>query len=470
MRAGRTATLVGVALVAALWLGLVGYTVRTRNLVALQVLFLVYSAYGACTQLLGVAARTRRREVALPNELPMVSVLIPARNEARVIQDTLRAVGALRYHDRTGRPRFEVLVLDDRSEDGTADRAAQVPLPVPVRVVRVPETSPRGKAAVLNLGTQLSQGEILAVFDADARPDPEFLVRAVPYLLEPGIAGVQGRRLFYHREATWVARGQEHEFAAYQSATQRARERFGAHVLLGGNGMLINRRALEIAGGWNVQAPTEDIDLAIRFHALGWGVRYCEEAVVWEESVPTWAGLVRQRARWSEGVLRALVDHAPRILRGHMTALQKADLLLFLTGSVLIPAAVFASHAYAVATLLRSALEPYYLLPLPRSLPEPLTVGAFGLLVLALVVSAATEVRTGPWQVATGLWAYLLFTAHQMLSTPLALLNCAYTAVTGRTLWFKTEHALPWEGGSSLERDPRIGEWLALGAYRRALP
>jgi cellulose synthase/poly-beta-1,6-N-acetylglucosamine synthase-like glycosyltransferase len=470
VRARRITTLLGVALVAALWLGLVAYTVRTRDLVALQLLFLLYSGYGACTQLLGVAARGRRAEPVRPVRLPTVSVLIPARNEARVIQDTLRAMGALRYHDRAGRPRFEVLVLDDRSEDGTGERAARVPVPVPVRVVRVPQGTPPGKAAVLNLGTQLARGEILAVFDADARPDPEFLLRAVPYLFEPGVAGVQGRRLFYHREATWVARGQEHEFAAYQSATQRARERWGAHVLFGGNGMLINRRALEAAGGWNVQAPTEDIDLAIRFHALGWRVRYCEEAVVWEESVPTWAGLVRQRARWSEGVLRALVDHALRILRGHMTLLQKADLLLFLTGSVLIPAAVFASHAYAAATLLRGALEPYYLLPLPRSLPEPLTVGAFGLLTAALITSAAVEVRAAPWRVAAGFAAYLLFTAHQMLSTPLALLNCAYAAATGRTLWFKTEHAAPWGESDSVERDPQVGEWLALGSYRRAIP
>lgn len=469
MKAGRAATLLGLGLVAALWLGLVTYTVRTRDLVALQVLFLVYSAYGACTQLLGVAAR-RRAELAHSPQLPSVSVLIPARNEARVIQDTLRAVGALRYHDRTGRPRFEVLVLDDRSEDGTADRAARVSLPVPVRVVRVPEGNPAGKAAVLNLGTKLARGEILAVFDADARPDPEFLLRAVPCLFEPGVAAVQGRRLFYHREATWVARGQEHEFAAYQSVTQRARERFGAHVLLGGNGMLINRRALEVAGGWNVQAPTEDIDLAIRFHALGWRVRYCEEAVVWEESVSTWARLVRQRARWTEGVLRALVDHTPRILRGHMTPLQKADLLLFLTGSVLIPGAVFASHAYATATLLRSALEPYYLLPLPRTLPGLLTSGAFGLLAAALVISAATEIRGTPWRVACGLVAYLLFTAHQMLSTPLALLNCAYAAATGRALWCKTEHAALREEGPSADRDPRVGEWLAFGFYRRAIP
>ncbi|MCL6554530.1 MAG: pyruvate, phosphate dikinase, partial [Firmicutes bacterium] len=211
----------------------------------------------------------------------------------------------------------------------------------------------RGQFLAKGLNASPGAAVGVAVFDADARPEPDFLLRSVPLLLEPGVAAVQGRRRLYHRSGSVVARGQEHEFDVYQTVMQRARERFGAHVLLGGNGMVVNRFALEAVGGWNPGALTEDIDLAIRFHAAGWRVRYCEEAVVWEESVPSWSGLVRQRARWCEGVLRALVQHTPRLVRGHMSGLQKLDLLLFLTGSVVIPGAVFASYAYGMAAFLR---------------------------------------------------------------------------------------------------------------------
>jgi 1,2-diacylglycerol 3-beta-glucosyltransferase len=470
----RLTDLVWLAVGLAAWLLLAVYVLRSRDLVALQVAFVVYSAYGATMQLLGLAARRAPRPLRPPDRLPFVSVLVPARDEAAVIQDTLRCIGGLCYHDAQGRPRFEVVVLDDRSRDGTGQRAAQVSLPVPVRVVRVPDHAPRGKAAVLNVGTQAASGQLLAVFDADARPEPDFLLRAVADLLEPGVAAVQGRRRTYHRGGGALARGQHHEFDVYQTLMQRARERFGAHVLLGGNGLVVNRFALEAVGGWNPDALTEDIDLAIRFHARGWRVRYCEEAVVWEESVSTWHGLVRQRARWCEGTLRAVVTHAPRILRGKMSGLQKVDLLLFLTGSVVIPAAVFTSYAYGLAAFLRQALLPYYLLPLPRSLPEPVTAGAFGALLLALVLSAVVELEGRVRAVLAGLAAYGLFTTHPLLSAPLAVASYAWSALTGRRDWWKTEHGsgAASSGRAELvwEQDRRVGEWLALGSYRRAIP
>lgn len=458
----------------ALWLALAVYVLRNRDLVLLQGAFLVYSAYGAAVQLLGLAARRLPRPTGEPDRLPLVSVLIPARDEAAVIQDTLRWIGRMCYHDRDGRPNFEVVVLDDRSRDGTGQRATRVELPVPLRVVRVPDHAPQGKAAVLQLGTEVARAQLLAVFDADARPEPDFLLRAVPALLEPGVAAVQGRRRLYHRSGGALARGQEHEFDIYQTVMQRARDRFGAHVLLGGNGMVVNRCALEAVGGWNPEALTEDIDLALRFHALGWRVRYCEEAVVWEESVPTWQGLIRQRARWCEGVLRALLAHTPRILRAPISPFQKLDLLLFLTGSVVIPAAVFTSYAYGLLAFLRSISLPYYLLPLPRSLPEPLTAAAFGALLAALGLSALVELRGRLREVLTGLVAYGLFTTHPLVSTPVAVTSYAWSACTGRNLWRKTEHGngrsasppqdLVWQ------QDGRVGEWLALGSYRRALP
>ncbi|MCS7236337.1 MAG: glycosyltransferase family 2 protein [Armatimonadota bacterium] len=470
MRRRRVWALAALALALVVWGAAVAYTVRSRDLVGLQAALVAYSLYGAAMHLLG-AARRRRSAPVEPRQLPFVSVLVPARDEVSVIQETLRCLGQLRYHDARG-PRFEVVVLDDRSRDGTGSRAAQVELAVPLRVVRVPEEAPRGKAAVLNVGTQAACGQLLAVFDADARPEPDFLLRAVPLLLEPGVAAVQGRRRLYHRSGGVVARGQEHEFDVYQTVMQRAREQFGAHVLLGGNGMVVNRWALERVGGWNPDALTEDIDLAIRFHAAGWRVRYCEEAVVWEESVASWPALVRQRARWTEGVLRALVQHAARVVRGHMSVAQKLDLLFFLTGSVVIPAAVFASYAYGVVAFVRGVLLPYYLLPLPRALPELLTAGAFAALTLGLVLSSAVELRTAR-RVLVGLAAYGAFTVHPLLSTPLALVNYGWSVATGQNHWWKTDHGAapaPAAPQPAWARDGRVAEWLALGVYRRAIP
>ncbi len=442
MRARRPEVLLWVVVGGVVWVALIVYSVRTRDIRWLQLVLLAYSLYGMGMHLLGVFARLRPQPVPELDRLPFVTVLIPARNEAAVIARSVRSACSLRYHDAEGKARFEVIVLDDGSTDGTAavvEALAQT-LPVVPRVVRVPSGEGGRKAAVLNVGTRHARGELVAVFDADTRIHPEFLRRAVPYLLEPGVVGVQGRRLFYHPLRTVLSRGQEVEFGVFQTLMQRARDRFGACVLLGGNGMVVNRRALLMLGGWNPNALTEDIDLAIRFWAAGLRVRYCEEAVVWEESVPDWWALVRQRTRWSEGVLMALGDYFFQILLGRTTWFQKLDLVFFLTGSVAIPAAIFASYVYGAALFLRNLLEPLYLLPLGRSLPPVATNAAFLLFTGALATAIGTQLGWRPLRVLGALGSYLLMGSHQLVTTPLALLRYARDVLTGQIEWLKTEH------------------------------
>lgn len=442
MPARRPEVLAWIALGGTLWAALLAYSIRTHDIVWLQVVLLAYALYGITMHGLGVLARFRRPAAPPLRHLPFVTVLIPARNEAAVIARSVRSACSLRYHDPDGAPRFEVIVLDDASTDGTAEvvRALSRRLPVTPRVVRIPEGAGGSKAAVLNAGLEEARGELVAVFDADARVHPAFLLRAVPYLLEPGVVGVQGLRLFFHPARTLVALGQDVEFRVFQALMQRARERFGACVIFGGNGVVVNRRALTSAGGWNPRALTEDIDLAIRFHAMGWRVRYCEEAVVWEESVPTWWGLVRQRTRWSQGALEALGAYLRAILTGQATLFQKLDLVFFLTGSVVIPAAIFTSYLYGAAAVLRSLLEPLYLLPLGRSLPAAVTDGVFLLLTASLGISIGTQVGWRPLRIAGAMAAYLFMGSHQVLSAPLAVLRYARSALTGRAEWLRTPH------------------------------
>jgi cellulose synthase/poly-beta-1,6-N-acetylglucosamine synthase-like glycosyltransferase len=175
------------------WIALVVYSVRSHDIRWLQATFLIYSVYGIGMQVLGVLARRRTRHPQAPARaaaggparLPFVSVLIPARNEARVIAETVRSACAMRYHDSAGQPRFEVVVLDDRSDDGTGDvvRGMADAMPVPVSVVRLAADDGLGKAAVLNVGTHVATGDVIAVLDADARAHPDFLMRAVACLL-----------------------------------------------------------------------------------------------------------------------------------------------------------------------------------------------------------------------------------------------------------------------------------------------
>ncbi len=93
--------------------------------IALSITYVAWLAWRGSRVLRRVTedARSGAAEpTGLANDLPFVSLIVPARNEASVIDDTVRSLAALRYH-RSGAPAYEVLVVDDSSSDGTGDAA-----------------------------------------------------------------------------------------------------------------------------------------------------------------------------------------------------------------------------------------------------------------------------------------------------------------------------------------------------------
>ncbi|MCZ7585494.1 MAG: glycosyltransferase family 2 protein [Deltaproteobacteria bacterium] len=130
--------------------------------------------------------------MAEPFPFPFVSILIPARNEGIVIERTVQAMLALNYP----KERLEILVIDDASTDdtpevveGIAARHRQV------KLVRVPEgEGGKGKSRTLNVGLTHAVGDIIAVYDADNRPEPESLYYLVANLVEDQrLAAVLGK-------------------------------------------------------------------------------------------------------------------------------------------------------------------------------------------------------------------------------------------------------------------------------------
>src|SRR3990172_2023396 len=159
----------------------------------LQILFIALTLYMGTMMLLSV----RRRPVSPParEARPLVSVLIPAKDEERVIEGTLRSLAGLDYHVG-GRRRFEVLVIDDGPTDGTPRILRRLTRQLGGRGGRHPAgggggvgagRGGGGKAAALNIGTRHARGDLLAVFDADARVAPDYLQRLISALDHPPI-------------------------------------------------------------------------------------------------------------------------------------------------------------------------------------------------------------------------------------------------------------------------------------------
>lgn len=234
---------------------------------------------------------------------PWVDIFVSAKNESRVIENTVRNLFKIDY------PKFHVWIIDDCSNDSQPQILERLKEEFPrLRVVlRSPGCYP-GKSAALNEALPLSKGEVIAVFDADAYVEPDFFKKTLPVLAPEGVGAVQAQKKFYEHQKGFLVNCQASEYAL-DSYFQMGRDLIGGVVELRGNGQLVKRTALIDVGGWNNRAITDDLDLSMKLLISNWDIRFCPHAHVFEEGVTTLKGLMRQRRRWAEGSIRRYLDY-----------------------------------------------------------------------------------------------------------------------------------------------------------------
>ena len=236
------------------------------------------------------------------NYKPFVTIMVPAHNEGSVIEGTIENILQLDY------PNYEVIVIDDRSTDNTADviRGLEQKFDKVKAFIRPTDAFP-GKSAVLNDAMQFANGEAILVFDADARIDSDFLTKIIPNLEPEDVGAVQARKVISNRDVNFLTRCQDNEMTL-DTHFQIGRDAVKGAVELRGNGELIKRTALEDIGGWNNYTLVDDLDMSTRLHIKGWDVRFCPDVEVREEAVVYLKALYRQRRRWYEGTIRRYLE------------------------------------------------------------------------------------------------------------------------------------------------------------------
>ncbi len=288
-----------------------------------------------------LAIRSRRppreafSDATLPqaSTLPRLLVMVPARDEAAVIADLLGDLGRQDHRDPDGAPRFDVVIVDDRSSDGTGATAVRAleaaGLGESGRVMHRRD-GPDGKAAALSMiPLDGPPDDGIVVFDADARIDPAFLRRAAAYL-ESGLPALTARRRMLPRGprpvAPWFVRAQDDE-QTIDGEIQRGRWAMGGASEFRGDGMVLARSHLERAGGWDSAALTEDLELSTHLFARsGTSVAWTPDLVVWEQPVDSLRALWRQRLRWAEGMVRRQLRLTTAVLASpRLSARQKVD-------------------------------------------------------------------------------------------------------------------------------------------------
>jgi cellulose synthase/poly-beta-1,6-N-acetylglucosamine synthase-like glycosyltransferase len=305
----------------ALWLSLYGFQAIT--------LTLLYFRYRRVSP--------AQPEPSVIQNWPKVAVQLPVYDERHVVERLIDAAAALDYpHDA-----LEIQVLDDSTDDTTALAEARAAYyqtrGICVRVLRRPVREGY-KAGALEWGLQHSDAEFFAIFDADFRPQPDFLRRTIPCLAtQPEVGMVQTRWSHLNDIYSPLTRAESIFIDGHFVVEQFARYQSGLLMSFNGSGGVWRRACIEEAGGWQADTMTEDMDLSYRAQLAGWRCRYLPQVEAPAELPPQIVAFKQQQARWAQGSIQCLRKLIGPILTSTLSGPQKLMALCHISSYLAAP-------------------------------------------------------------------------------------------------------------------------------------
>ncbi len=327
---------------------------------------------------------TRRREApvpALPADpaaWPVVTVQLPLYNEMYVAERLIDAVCRLEYPAG----RLEIQVLDDSTDETTeiVARAVAGQRARGVDIHHLHRSDRTGfKAGALAAGLARARGELLAIFDADFVPEPDFLRQAVPHFADPGLGMVQGSWAHINRGYSLLTRVEAVLLDGHFVIEHAARNRSGCFFNFNGTAGIWRRQAIETSGGWQHDTLTEDLDLSYRAQLAGWRFLYLPKLAVPSELPVDVNGFKSQQYRWAKGAVQTGRKLLGRILRSPLPWRVKLEAFVHLTNNVSYPLMVLLSALIFPAMLLRrgTSLRVLLVVDLPMFLAATVSVLTF---------------------------------------------------------------------------------------------
>jgi cellulose synthase/poly-beta-1,6-N-acetylglucosamine synthase-like glycosyltransferase len=234
---------------------------------------------------------------------PRVAVLIPAYNEEMVIVRTIRSVLKSDY------PNLRAIVIDDGSLDRTFAVARDAyPKEIEEGRLLVLTKMNGGKAAALNFGLDHVEEEIYVGIDADTVIARDAVSTLVRHFADERVGAVAGNAKVGNRINTWT-RWQALEYITSQNFERRAMDLFNVVTVVPGAIGAWRTGAVKKAGCYPLNTVAEDADLSMGLLESRYKVIYDDHALAFTEAPATARSLMRQRFRWSFGILQAVFKH-----------------------------------------------------------------------------------------------------------------------------------------------------------------
>ena len=268
-----------------------------------------------------LSGRRRRRPLPPPIAETTVDVFIPTYNEpVEVVAATVAAAARLRG------AQVRVALLDDGNRDAMKALAARL------RVGYVRRTLHQGaKAGNINHALERTSAEFVLVLDCDHVPHPDILVRSLPHFGRERVAFVQTPQYYANADSNTIAAAAWSQQALFFGPIARGKAGHDSMFCCGTN-VVFRRAALEDVGGFPEGSVTEDFELSLRLHELGWASEYVPRVLASGLGPEDLGSYVTQQHRWARGCVGAI----PSVVRSQLPLRQKLQYLLsasyFLSG------------------------------------------------------------------------------------------------------------------------------------------
>ena len=286
---------------------------------------------------LSVLSKIREDAQGEVKTYPMVTVIIPAYNEEKVISHTIEALIETKY------PKKEIIFVDDGSKDKTLAIATQYK--DKIRILSKPNG---GKATAINYGIIYAKGEIIVIVDADTIIGRQSLKEIVKgFEVNDHVAAVAGNIKVRNRKNI-ITKCQALEYITGIQIVRRAFDIFGSITIVPGALGAFKKSFLTEAGAYGKETIVEDFDQTIKLLKAGLITQGSTKATAYTEAPDTLKDFIAQRKRWYRGNIQVLKRHSDALVNPRFGYLQRLSLPYLFLGMVVTPIVGFASAINAI--------------------------------------------------------------------------------------------------------------------------
>ncbi|HAU5239207.1 TPA: glycosyltransferase family 2 protein [Clostridioides difficile] len=256
------------------------------------------------------------KEIKEIDEYPMVSILVPAHNEAKVIGRTVESLLLLNYP----KSKMELIVINDNSSDNSKEILEDIKNKYNnynFTIINTDSlTGGKGKSNALNIGYTISKGDFIAVYDADNTPDRNalrYLVQTI--VMNDELGAVIGKFRTRNKNKNLLTKFINIETLSFQWMSQAGRWQLFNLCTIPGTNFILRRSIIEEIGGWDSKAIAEDTEISFRIYKLGYKIKLIPQSITWEQEPETVKVWIKQRTRWAKGNIYVLMKYIKNIFK-----------------------------------------------------------------------------------------------------------------------------------------------------------